>query len=146
MSGSSTLYVSCKQAIRYSKVQVVLSAFLLPHISRGKRELILLISAGPLPRSPGRSIPPCRQPVTRDHQRRRDWANSEQIRPRFSTRSPADLPSSVPGADSGQGRGCSRAGPAAEARPVHPASVSHHTSPAVQKPVTRRSDRGQGRG
>ncbi|KAK7939859.1 hypothetical protein WMY93_003185 [Mugilogobius chulae] len=77
----------------------------------------------------------CSQTEVCTHQRRRDWANSEQIRPRFFTRSPADLPSSLPGADSGQGRGRSRAGPAAKARPDYPTSASYQ--PHQQQPKTR---------
>lgn len=81
--------------------------------------------------------PPTILNVSIPSSRRRDWANSEQIRPRFSACSPTGLPSSVSGADSRQGRGRLSAGPAAKARPVYPTSASSD-SPAATRPARGR--------
>lgn len=77
--------------------------------------------------------------------RRRDWANSEQIRPRFSACSPTGLPSSIPGADSRQGRGRLSAGPAAKARPVYPTSASSDSPATSARGTATRPARGRQR-
>lgn len=89
--------------------------------------------------------PPTTLNVSIPSPRRRDWANSEQIRPRFSACSPTGLPSSIPGADSRQGRGRLSAGPAAKARPVYPTSASSDSQPASARGTANRPARGRQR-